>query len=90
MSHRLFQFCQQLQQAVRLFWAQKSAPRLPPLPEPPRPALRPEADVYAAKVEKLSQQKAQGQEHFKAILAQRDAEMEETKARYQKAAEQKE
>ena len=38
----------------------------------------------------ISQQRATEAEHYKAVLAQREVEMEETKARFHKEAAQKE
>ena len=42
-----------------------------------------------AQVEKLFHQRARDRDHFKAVIAQREVEMEETKARWQQEAAQK-
>ena len=69
----------------------RQPPSVPQPPEPPRTVPTPaQADAMAIQVEKLSQQRIRGAEQYKTTLAQRDVEMEETKARYKKEAAQRE
>ena len=62
----------------------------PPPPQPPRPVRTADlSDAMAVQVEKLSNQRTRDADHFKAVLAQSEVEMEETKARWQQEAAQK-
>ena len=57
-------------------------PSVPQPPEPPRTVRTTvQVDAMAIQVEKLCQQRIREAEEFKTILAQRDVEMEEAKAR---------